>query len=135
MQINFVLLIQTMDLISAHGSHLLDVCLSLCFNPTKFICSTIYLYCWYFGFSHLLCHFCQVRCLFNLLISANEISVLWEDVLPSLMLPWPDCLLFHCLVYLYVPDNELILFHLPSGRWSLTFLWYFLLFCCGSFAL
>ena len=62
---------------------LLDVCLSWrdpCFNPTDYICGTIHytsLYLWYFEFSHLLCHICNVRCLFALLILASEISGLW----------------------------------------------------------
>ena len=56
---------------------------------------------------YLLCLSRQVRC------QAFE-----ADVLPSLVLLWPDSQLFHCLVYFYVLGSNLILFHQPSGRCS-----------------
>ena len=48
--------------------------------PTEFICGTIcfiHMAMWYFEFSHLLCHLCNVRSLFALLISASEILGHW----------------------------------------------------------
>ena len=56
---------------------------------------------WIFHFEN--CHFCNVRCLFALLILASlKFQTFKAGALVTLMLLWSDCQLFHCLVCLYV---------------------------------